>query len=141
MKDNKIFIDTNVLVYAYDNSAGFKHEKARDLLVELWDSGSGVLSIQVLQEFYITVTKKIPKPLDIDIVADIIKDLLKWDLIINDGETILEAIKLQKRYMYSFWDSMIIEAAVKRGCAVLYSEDLSHGQVIEGVEIKNPFKT
>jgi len=139
MQGDKVFLDTNIIIYAYDISAGEKHETAGKIMVDLWDSGSGVLSTQVLQEFFVNATQKIPKPLDMELAKDIVSDFLKWDVVINDGESILEAIEIHKKYKYSFWDSMIIGAAVSAGCNTLLSEDLSDGQTVAGVEIKNPF--
>ena len=140
MAGDKIFLDTNVVIYAYDVSAGDKNETARKIVMGLWDSGLGVISTQVLQEFFVNVTQKIPKPLTVRSAKEIVTDLLKWDVVINDGESILEAVDLLLKYGYSFWDSLIIDAAIRSGSAVLLSEDLSHGQVINGVAIKNPFE-
>jgi predicted nucleic acid-binding protein len=139
MREDKIFLDTNVLIYAYDVSAGKKHEMAKTILMDLWNSGKGVLSIQVLQEFFVNITKKVSKPLDINTAKDIIKDLLKWDVVMIDGESLLEAVEIHIRRQYSFWDSMILKAAQKGGAVLLLSEDLMHGQTIDGVKIKNPF--
>jgi predicted nucleic acid-binding protein len=141
MAGDKVFLDTNIIIYAHDVSAREKHHIAREILVELWDSGLGVVSTQVLQEFFVTVTQKIPKTLDKRLAKDIVRDLLKWDVVVNDGESIIEAIEILLRYGYSFWDSLIIEAAIRSGAAVLLSEDLSHGQIIHGLTIKDPFET
>ena len=141
MPEVKTFLDTNIIIYAYDGSAGKKHEMAQMIVMNLWNSGQGVLSTQVLQEFYVSVTKKIPKPLNVKFAKDIVSDFLKWDVIVNDGEAILGAIDIQLKYNYSFWDSMIIHAAISSGAALLLSEDLSHGQSIGGVTIKNPFRS
>jgi len=140
MPGDRVFVDTNVIIYAYDISAGYKHEAARKIMADLWDSGSGVLSTQVLHEFFVGVTQKMPAPISMELAKGIVTDFLKWDVVINDGESILNAIEIHKKYKYSFWDSMIIEAAVKGGCSVLLTEDLSAGQRINGVEIKNPFE-
>jgi predicted nucleic acid-binding protein len=139
MKGAKIFLDTNVIIYAYDNSAGVKHEIARQIVADLWTSGQGLLSTQVIQEFYVNVTRKIPKPLAIDLAREIIVDFIKWDMVVNDGDSILDAIAIQQRHKFSFWDAMIISSAVSGGADMLYSEDLSHGQTINGVAIVNPF--
>ncbi len=136
---NKTFLDTNIIVYAYDSSARSKHETAKKIMKELWGSGQGIISTQVLQEFYVSVTKKIPKPLDMEIATHIIKDLMYWDVVVNDGEAILEAIEIQARHRFSFWDSLVIQAAVKGGAEVLFSENLNSGQIVSSVEIKNPF--
>jgi predicted nucleic acid-binding protein len=139
MKEDKVFLDTNILVYAYDVSAGRKHDLAGNIVADLWNLRTGILSIQVLQEFFITVTKKIPKPLDIKITRDIIRDFLLWEVIENDGELMLAAIDIQSKYGYTFGDSLIIAAAIKSGASVLLTEDLKHGQTIEDVVIKNHF--
>ena len=140
MKGTRIFLDTNVLVYAHDRSAGEKHEIARDTLLDLWESGKGILSTQVLQEFFTCVTRKITKPVGSASARQIIEDLLKWTVIVNDGDSILAAIDFFNRYKLSFWDSMIVQAAVRGGADVLLSEDLSDGQTIHGVRISNPFR-
>ncbi len=140
MTEDKIFLDTNVLVYAYDISSGKKHDTARDIVTDLWNSRNGTLSIQVLQEFFVSITKKIPNPLDLKTASDIIRDFLLWEIIDNDGELLLTAMDIQARYLYSFWDSLIIAAAVKSGASVLLTEDLKNGQIIEDVMIKNPFE-
>lgn len=141
MAGDKVFVDTNIIVYAYDVSAKGKNETAKNILMALWDSRLGVISTQVLQEFFVSATQKIPKPLDNRVARDILSDFLKWDVVINDGESILEAIEILSRYGYSFWDSLIIEAAISGGATVLLSEDLSHGQIIDGLTIKNPLKS
>ncbi|NOY65450.1 MAG: PIN domain-containing protein [Nitrospirae bacterium] len=139
MSGEKIFLDTNIIVYAYDKSAGEKHRIAADIMIELWKRGNGVVSPQVLQEFFVITTRKISKPLKVSVVKEIIKDLLVWDVIVNDSETILSAIDIHLKYKYSFWDSMIISAALQGGASRLYSEDFSNGQTIKGMTIKNPF--
>jgi len=138
MRD-RVFLDTNVIVYAYDKSAGKKHIQAKEILIDLWKSGYGVISIQVLKEFYVTVTRKIPNTLDIDTAETIIDDFLSWEVVVNDGHNLLEAISIQRRYRFSFWDALIIAAAQESGCSLLYSEDLSSGQKIKNLQIKNPF--
>lgn len=139
MKEDKVFLDTNILVYAYDVSSGRKHDIARNIVADLWNLRTGVLSIQVLQELFINVTKKIPKPLDIKTTRDIIRDFLLWEVVDNDGDLMLAAIDVQMKYQYAFWDSLIIAAAIKSGAAILLTEDLNNAQIIEGVTIKNPF--
>ena len=139
MPEDKAFIDTNIIIYAYDVTAGKKHETARIIITDLWDSGLGVLSTQVLQEFFVNVVQKIPKPVDKQQAKEIVRDFLKWHVVVNTGDSIIDAIDICLRFEYSFWDSMIIEAAIKGGATVLISEDLQDGQVISGVTIKNPF--
>ena len=139
MQGDKTFVDSNLIIYAYDVSAGKKHEVASKIMLDLWNSELGVLSTQVLQEFFVNITQKIPKPLTVKSAKEIINDLLKWEVVINDGESIINAIEIQLRYKYSFWDSMILESAISSGAAILLSEDFSKGQIVEGLKIKNPF--
>jgi predicted nucleic acid-binding protein len=140
MPEGKVFLDTNIIVYAHDLSAGRKHEVALKTVLDLWNSGQGILSTQVLQEFFISVTRKIPKPIEIRGAQKIVEDLLEWEVIINDGDLILASIDLHVRYHCSFWDSMIIQAAIKGRASLLLSEDFSDGQTIRGVKIQNPFR-
>lgn len=142
MNDNfkRQFIDTNVLVYAHDRSAGKKYERARKLLTNLWESRQGCISIQVLQEFYVTVVQKIAKPILTDKAARIITDLKEWNVHIPDVNDILYAIDIQQRNKLSFWDSLIICSAKKLNCDVIWSEDLNHGQYYEEIVVMNPFE-
>jgi predicted nucleic acid-binding protein len=139
MSDGKVFLDANVLVYAHDASAGKKHEIARATMDELWSLGSGVLSSQVLQEWFVTVTRKIPKPLDVASARGIVEALLTWEVVANDGASVLAAVELHQRLKFSFWDSLILQAALRAGASRLLSEDLGHGQEVEGLRIENPF--
>jgi len=139
MKEDKVFLDTNILVYAYDLSSGRKHDIARNIVADLWNLRTGALSIQVLQELFINVTKKIPNPLDIKTARDIVRDFLLWEVADNDGDLMLAAMDVQIKYHYAFWDSLIIAAAIKSGASILLTEDLNNGQIIEDVVIKNPF--
>ena len=140
MKGDKVFLDTNILVYAYDISAGRKHNHAEKIVADLWNARTGVLSIQVLQEFFVSVTKKIPHPLDSSAARDIVKDFIQWEIVVNDGELTLEAIEIQTKQRFSFWDAMIIAAALRSDASTLLTEDLSDGRLIEGLRIENPFK-
>jgi predicted nucleic acid-binding protein len=139
MKEARVFLDTNILVYAHDKSAGSKHEISRDRMIGLWESGLGILSTQVLQEFYVVVTAKLSKPMPPDTARGIIADLLKWEVVVNDGGSILKAIDIGKRYGYSFWESMIIGAALEGQADVLLSEDMKHDQTLSSLKIVNPF--
>ena len=140
MKEGRLFVDTNVLVYAYDETASEKHEQSKEIVQGLWETRNGVLSMQVLQEFFITVTRKIPKPADIGTAADIVRDYLQWRVVILRGQSIISAIDIQRRHLLSFWDALILQAAVEGDAAYLMTEDLSHGANLCGVEIRNPFK-
>jgi len=133
------FVDTNVLIYAHDVSAGEKHARARKLLGRLWDSAEGCLSIQVLQEFYVNVTRKVSRPLAPEVAAQIIADLSVWQVHRPGVEDVLDAIRLQGRYQLSFWDAMIIASAIQLGCHTVWSEDLNPGQVYDQLRVSSPF--
>lgn len=139
MRENRVFVDTNVLIYAHDKSAGRKHDVARSRILALWEEGRGLLSTQVLQELFLGMTRKIPNPVSLALGRKIIEDLLAWEVVINDGTSVLAAIDIQSRYRLSFWDALIVQAALRGGATVLLSEDLAHGQAIQGVTIQNPF--
>ncbi len=139
MSDDLQFVDTNILIYAHDKSAGPKHEQARALLESLWENDHGCLSIQVLQEFYINVTRKIAKPLDLETAKSIVADLGLWTTHSPNVDDVLEAITVQQRYSLSFWDAMILASAARLGCGVVWSEDLNDGQEYDGVKVVNPF--
>ena len=138
MKD-KVFLDTNILVYAHDRSSGDKHAVAREIMDYLWDSRSGLISVQVLQEFYVCVTQKILKPLLIKNAKVILEYLSTWDVVVNDKYITLKAVDIQERYRFSFWDSLIIQAAIQGQARLLFSEDLPDGQVVKDLKILNPF--
>ena len=135
----KIFVDTNILIYAYDRGAGPKHNLALNLVETLWREGTGALSTQVLQEFYVNVRRKAQKPISARKAKDLITDYLAWNPVINDGASVIEAIELEQRYKFSFWDAMIVVAAQRAGATTLYSEDFNSGQVIGSLKIVNPF--
>ena len=138
MKD-KTFVDTNVLVYAHDLDAGDKHEIAIGVVSDLWESGNGVISTQVLQELYVTLTQKVPSHPKKSQVRRILNNYLAWDLAVNNGQTILQASEIEENYNISFWDAMIVSAAYSKNAAILLTEDLNEGQLIEGIKIVNPF--
>ena len=137
---DKYFVDTNILMYAHDTSAGEKHERAKALVEELWRDRTGVLSTQVLQELSVNLREKVRRPLDTKATREIISDYLAWQVIVNSGDSILEAIDLESRYQISFWDALVIQAANAAGAETLYSEDLSDGQRYGSVSVKNPLK-
>ena len=133
------FVDTNVLVYAEDRDARHKHETARDLVISLWNDRTGVLSVQVLQELYVTLTRKLRRPIPSARAAEIVREYLAWRVIDNDGELLVAAMTLQQKGSISFWDALVVEAAAAGGCDRLYSEDLNPRQRFGSVEIVNPF--
>jgi predicted nucleic acid-binding protein len=134
-----VFVDANILVYAEDRDAGRKHAIARDLIAELWRSGEGVLSVQVLQEFFVIVTRKVPRPLDPEEAAIIVEEYLTWRVVENTGDLLLAGIRLASALKVSFWDALILEAARVERCDRLWTEDLHHGQRVGDLTILNPF--
>lgn len=134
------FVDTNVLVYAYDVSAGAKHVAAMRLVARLWEAGTGCLSVQVLQEFFVAVTRKVADPLTADEAAVRIRELSAWKVFTPVAEDVVQAIALHGRAKVSFWDALVIHAAAELGCDVLWTEDLGHGQLIHGVRVRDPFR-
>lgn len=132
------FVDTNILIYAHDIDAGDRHWRAIELVKALWDSGEGMLSTQVLNEFYVNVTQKIPSPMDPVPARAVLETYLSWDVQTLGPESVLIASELQQRYRISYWDALIVYAASKGGASVLYSEDFNTGQVMEGVQVVNP---
>jgi predicted nucleic acid-binding protein len=135
----KAFVDTNVLVYAHDSSAAETYEQAKSLVRQLWIEKAGVLSTQVLQEFYVTVRKKVLRPRNVDTAKRWLSHYVNWRIIENDGIAIVEAIDIERRYQLSFWDALIVQAANRAGTTLLYSEDLNHGQRYGAVRVENPF--
>jgi predicted nucleic acid-binding protein len=133
------FVDANVLVYAFDRSAGAKREAAGKLLARLWETGTGCLSVQILQEFFVTVTHKVPRPLPIDEAAERVREFAIWRVFAPSANDVLAAIALHKQAKVNFWDAMVVEAAAQSGCEVLWTEDLTDGQLVRGVRIRNPF--
>jgi predicted nucleic acid-binding protein len=135
---DRFFVDTNILMYAHDTAAGVKHERARALIEELWRDRSGVVSTQVLQELAVNLRRKAGQPLNAKATREIVSDYLSWQVVINDGDSILEALDLQERYQISFWDALVVQAALSCGAEILYSEDLSDGQKYGSVRVVNP---
>jgi predicted nucleic acid-binding protein len=134
------FVDANILVYAEDRDAKAKHEKARDLVLDLWNERSGALSVQVLQEFYVTVTRKLKKPWSSAKALEVVQEYLTWNVIENTGKLLTNAVELQQKAQLSFWDAMVVQAAIDAGCDTLYSEDLNAGQKFGALIIVNPFR-
>ncbi len=136
---DRYFVDTNILLYAHDASAGEKHHTAKALVEALWETRSGVVSTQILQELAVNFRKKAKKPLDARTTRDVVADYLTWHVVVNGGNSMLEALDIEARYQVSFWDALVIQAAQTSGPEILYSEDLSDGQRYGGVRVKNPF--
>jgi predicted nucleic acid-binding protein len=139
MNGDKIFIDTNILVHGHDVDAGQKHQIARSTLVELWEQRTGVMSVQVLQEFYVTMTRKVLRPLPPNKVRNIIQDYFSWHIEMNDPLSVLVASRIEENYRISFWDALIVATASKANVSKILTEDLQAGRLIEGILIENPF--
>lgn len=133
------FIDTNVLVYAFERSASEKKQIAQKLLSELMDGDRLRVSTQVLQELFVTLTRKVMRPCSSDEALDLLEHLTAWPLMVVDYAAIRAAVELTGQARLSFWDALIVVAAARSGASILYSEDLNHGQEILGVRITNPF--
>ena len=137
---DKCFVDTNILMYAHDASAGAKHDRAKALVEELWRDRTGVVSTQVLQELAVNLRRKAGRPLDAKAARDIVTDYLTWQVVVNSGESILDALDLEAQYRISFWDALVLQAANASGAEVLYSEDLSDRQTYGSVRVVNPVR-
>ena len=131
------FVDTNILIYAFDLTAEKKRGAAAALLMRLWSEGAGCVSLQVLQEFYVTTTKKLRmEPKD---AAAQVERLAKWTVHRPGTSDILQAIELHRTKKISFWDAMVLRSALSLDCSILWSENLSPGQRFQGLTIRNPF--
>lgn len=137
-RPNRHFVDTNILVYAHDASSGTKHERAKSAILDLWKTGTGCLSIQVLQEFYVVVTQKVPHPIHWTEAQRIISDLSVWQIHMPSATDVLRAIEIQHQQNLSFWDAMIIQSASQLGCSCILTEDLNSGQMYGSVKAINP---
>jgi predicted nucleic acid-binding protein len=135
----RCFFDTNVVVYAFDQTAPAKSAVAQRLLAECIARSDAFLSTQVLQEFFTTVTRKLSTPLPHREAEQAVRELAKLPIVNADATLILDAIALSERYLVSLWDALIIQAALRAGAEILYTEDLQDGQVIDSLTIKNPF--
>ncbi len=134
----KTFVDTNVLIYAHDIDAGRKHEVAKSILRELWSERTGLLSTQVLEEFYVNVTRKISSPLPKESARAVVRSYASWCDEISLDE-ISTAFRIEDESRLGFWDALVIASAAKGGAVRLLSEDMNSGQTVLGVLIENPF--
>lgn len=133
----KVFLDSNVLSYAHDAGSPEKQRRSREVIASLADSGSGVISTQVMQEFFVAVTRKLGVP---PLAAKaVLKTFNVFEIVQVSPELVHEAIDCSVLNTLSFWDALILAAAASAGCSSVWTEDLNHGQVILGVEVRNPF--
>jgi predicted nucleic acid-binding protein len=135
---DKTFVDTNVLIYAHDVDAKAKHEIAKDVLRGLWSERGGVVSMQVLQEFYVNVTRKIASPIPKDAARLVVNVYSIWCVETTPAE-ISAAFRIEDESRIGFWDALIVASAVKSGATRILSEDLNARQKISGIRIENPF--
>lgn len=140
MTGEPTFVDSNVLVYAYDADAGAKHEQAQSQLQALWHQESGLVSSQVLQEFYVTVTRKLGRPLPHRTAREVVATYGAWPVHRPDVDDLLAASELEGRHKLSFWDALIVVSARRSGAGSLLTEDLQDGQRFDGLEVVSPFR-
>lgn len=133
------FIDTNVLLYAYDASAGARHDRAAELVSDLAGRRLSATSVQVLQEFYVNATRKVAEPLTHDVAIERIGAFGRWPIHAPDADDVIAAAALADAAQLSFWDAMIVRSASRLGCPTLWTEDLNAGQQILDVTIRDPF--
>ena len=134
----RCFVDSNVFVYADDRSAGAKRDRARKLIREVMESRTGVLSLQVLQEYFAVSTRKLG--ISAAAARRRVEVLSRLDTVILGVEDVLAAIDLHRLHGFAIWDALVIRAALNGGCRILYSEDLQKGRRIDGLEVVNPFR-
>lgn len=135
----RVFVDSSVLICAHDLDAGRKRKRALEYLNSLWELRTGRISTQVLQEFYVNCTQKIPRPLSRSGAREVVRNYAAWIRLPLTAETILRASEISEVWQLSFWDGMIVAAAEQNEATELITEDMNHGQVIAGVRIVNPF--
>lgn len=134
-----IFVDTNVLVYRYDSTEPRKQRIAEEWLTALWENGAGRISTQILQELYVTLTRKLSRGLTPPEARRIVRALSSWSPVPIDPPLILEAWELEDRYQISFWDSLVVAAAIRSGSTILLTEDLQAGMKLGAVSVLDPF--
>jgi predicted nucleic acid-binding protein len=132
------FFDTNVLLYADDESAPAKQRCSRRLVAEHRRSGTGVISLQVLQEYFVNLTRKLH--VDPRIARRKVEMLAEFDVAAPEVGDILAAVDLHRLHGFSFWDALILRSAQQAGCSVLLSEDFQEGREIDGIRVVNPFQ-
>src|SRR5215470_15662822 len=133
--NGRTFIDTNVLIYAHDTDAKAKHAAAKSILRELWSERNGVLSPQVLQEFYVNVTKKIPHPLTKESARLVVSTYAIWCIETTSAE-ISNAFRIEDESQIGCWDALIVASALRSGASRILSEDMNAGQTIAGIRIE-----
>jgi predicted nucleic acid-binding protein len=133
-----VFVDSNILIYAHDSDAGAKRSRAAEKLTELWSSGVGRLSVQVLQEFFVNVTKKLATPVARSTAREIVSNYAVWVREPTTPNTVTRAIDIAQLAQISFWDALIVASAEQSYATHILSEDLNEGHIIIGIQIVNP---
>jgi predicted nucleic acid-binding protein len=136
---NSFLVDTNILIYSEDGADPVKRQQALTWLSELWQRGSGRISRQVLNEFYVNVTRKIKPPMPVQIARAEVRRYEVWQPWQIDQATIESAWSLESRYGLHYWDCLVVAAAQHLGCRYILSEDMAHDQQYGDVKVINPF--
>jgi predicted nucleic acid-binding protein len=136
-----VFVDTNVLVYLFDSDEPAKQGRARSLLEAEAGGNRIVISTQVLQEFYVVTTRKLARPLPVEQAEDAVRRFTGLSIVQIDTDMILDAIRHSRERRASFWDSLIVQAALAGGCTRLLSEDIPHGLGLGPLRVENPFRS
>jgi len=135
-----VFVDANVLVYTRDAADPAKQRRAGEWMSRLWNDRRGRVSVQVLDEFYVTVTRKLRPGLDRESARTFVRTLFAWDPVPMDTKLLDNAWTVEDRFSLSFWDALVVSAAQLAGCTTLLTEDLQDGQDLDGVRVVNPFR-
>jgi predicted nucleic acid-binding protein len=139
MSDERpVFVDTNILVYAFDESDTERQQRAERALAPLFLQDRIRLSTQVLQEFYVTMTRKVRAAWKPGEALEVLDDLAAWPLLVVNYELIRESVLLSEESRISFWDSLVVNSAARSGADTLFTEDLNDGQVVRGIRVSNP---
>ena len=134
----RVFLDTNILLYADDGDAGQKRDVARKVIRKAFSDRSGVLSTQILAEYFVNATRKLG--IEPEAARRRVEVLRSLDVVRIESDTILDAIDLHRMHGFSLWDSLVLECAAVSGCSILYTEDLQDGQTVRGLTIVDPFR-
>ena len=134
-----VFIDTNILIYAYDDSEGKKHSIAKNVVADLWRQGTGLLSTQVLQEFYNVATRKLKPPMPYARARKLVASYSNWVSMNTDPQLLVSASLLQENHRLQWWDALILESALRSGATTLLSEDMQDGRKFGMLSVRNPF--
>ncbi len=136
----RFFLDTNLFVYTFDANSPLKAKKASQLIRRAADSGAGIISYQVVQEFFNIALRRFPQPMTVAEAEQYLITVLRPLLAVHSSPTIyFDALRIFEGHRFSWYDSLIVAAALEGDCEKLYSEDLQHGQKVEGMRVENPF--